>query len=145
MSEREIEIEIGENWWIALLPVVILVAVGLAVLGKQVTPGAGNVLSPAEWTLMKAEREYDQELGRLRDNAKELAQLLNGYPNPVEAGLTADRIQYETLSGHPALGVQRDVVANASQLVRMWAMGGATRADAEAALEEVVLLLEREH
>jgi hypothetical protein len=142
MSEREIEIELGEGWWTIVLPVVILLVVGLALLGRQVTSEDGGVLSPADWTLMKAEREYDKELGRLRDGAEELVQILNGHPNPVEAGLTADRIQYETLSGHPALTVQRDVLANASQLVRMWAMGGATREEAQVALEAAVMSME---
>jgi hypothetical protein len=144
MSEREIEIEIGEGWWITFLPVLILVVVGLALLGSQVTPEDGRVLTPAAWSLMKAEREYDNELGKLRDDTEELAQLLNDHPNPVEAGMTADRIQYEALSGHPALKVQRELVANASQLVRMWSMGGANREDAEVALEDAVLILEGE-
>ena len=144
MSEREIEIEVGEGWWFVVLPGIIMIAVGLALLGKHVTPEDGSVLTPAEWTLMKAEREYDKELGALRDETKELARLLNGHPNPVEAGLAADRIQYETLSGHPALGLQRDVVANASEMVRLWAMGGAPWEDAEAALQEAVLLLDGE-
>lgn len=56
----------------------------------------------------------------------------------------ADGIQYETLDGHPALTLQRGAVANASEMVHLWAMGGAAREEAEIALDEAVLLLEGE-
>jgi hypothetical protein len=142
---REIEIEVGEGWWIVLLPVILLVAVGLALLGKQVTPESGDVLTPARWNLLKEERAYDKELCTLRDDVEEMTHLMNGVPNPVETGLTADRIQYETLDGHPALALQREAVANASEMVRLWSMGGATREESEIALGEAVSLLEGEH
>jgi hypothetical protein len=142
---REVEIEVGEGWWIVLLPVLVLIAVGLALLGRQVTPEGGGVLTPARWNLLKAERIYDKELGTLRDDVEELARLMNGGPNPVEAGLAADRIQYETLDGHPALALQRETVANASEMIRMWSMGGAMREEAEIALDEAVSSLEGEH
>jgi len=145
VAEREIEIEVGEGWWIALLPVILLISAGLALLGMQVTPEGGGVLTPARWSLLKEERAYDKELGTLREDVEELASLINGGPNPVEAGLTADRIQYETLDGHPALALQREAVANASEMVRLWAMGGAMREEAEIALEEALSLLEGEH
>jgi len=144
MSEREIEIEIGEGWWVVLIPVILLVGIGLATLGRQLTPEDGSVLTPAAWRLMKAERAYEEELGLLRENADELVHMLNGHPNPVEAGLAADRIQYETLDGHPALSLQRDAIASASEMVRKWAMGGSTREDVEAALTEAILMLEGE-
>jgi hypothetical protein len=142
---REIEIEVGKGWWIILLPVILLVAVGLALLGKQVTPESGGVLTPTKWNLLKEERTYDKELGTLRDDVEEVTHLMNGQPNPVGAGLAADRIQYETLDGHPALALQREAVANAFEMVRLWSMGGATREEAEIALGEAVSLLEGEH
>jgi hypothetical protein len=142
---REIEIEVGEGWWIVLLPVILLVSVGLALLGRQVSPEGGGVLTPARWNLLKEERAYDKELGILRDDVEELVRLMNGGPNPVEAGLAADRIQYETLDGHPALALQREALANATEMVRLWSMGGAMREEAEVALEEAVSLLEGEH
>jgi hypothetical protein len=145
MSEREIEIEIGEGWWAALLPLILLGVIGLAILGRQLTPEAGSVLTPAAWRLMKAERAYEEELGLLREDFEELVRMFNANPNPVEAGLAADRIQYETLDGHPALSLQREVVAYASEIVWNWAMGGTTREDAEVVLTEAILMLEREH
>jgi hypothetical protein len=145
MSEREIEIEIGEGWWAALLPLILLVVIGLAILGRQLTPETGSVLTPAAWRLMKAERAYEEELGLLREDVEELVRMFNANPNPVEAGLAADRIQYETLDGHPALSLQREAVAYASEIVWNWAMGGKTREDAEVVLTEAILMLEREH
>jgi hypothetical protein len=141
---REIEIEVGKGWWIVLLPVVLLISVGLALLGRQVTPKDGGILTPARWSLLKEERAYDKELGSLREDLEELARLMNAGPNPVKASLTADRIQYETLAGHLALALQREAVANASEMVRLWSMGGAAREQAEVALEDAVSLLEGE-
>lgn len=144
MSEREIVIEFGEGWWIVLIPVLILIVLGLTLLGKQVTPEGASLLTPSRWQLMKAERSYEKELGLLRSETEALVNLLNHGPNPVEAGLTADRIHQETLDGHTALGLQREAVANASEMVRLWAMGGAAREEAEAALAEAVSALKAE-
>ena len=93
---------------------------------------------------MKEKRVYDKELASLREEAGELASLLNRRPDPVEAGLTADRIQYACLDGHPALALQREAMINVSEMVRLWAMGGVTREEAGRALEEAVSLLEGE-
>jgi hypothetical protein len=144
MREREIGIEIGAGWWMALLPVILLIVVGLTLLGRQVTPEGGGLLKPADWSLMKEKRAYDKELASLRQGAGKLAGLLNVRPDPVAAGLMADRIQVETLDGHPALALQREALTSASEAVRLWAMGGATREEAESALEAAVALLEGE-
>lgn len=144
MREKEIEIEIGAGWWMALLPVILLIVAGLTLLGRQVTPEGGGLLTPADWSLMKEKRAYDKELAALRGDAGKLAILLNERPDPVAAGLMADRIQVETLDGHPALALQREALSGASETVRLWAMGGATREEAQGALEAALARLEGE-
>lgn len=138
----EIEVELGKGWHWALLPLALLVLVGLVLLGRSVTPKGSSLLTPAEWGLLKAERAYREELGDLRQAAEELAALLNARPDPVRAGLAADRAEQLALEGQPALALQREALTRAAEAVRLWAMGGGSREDAEVALAEAVQLLQ---
>ena len=138
----QIEIELGRGWWWRLLLVAPVLFTGLALLGRSVTPSGGSLLTPAEWQLHRAERAYSQELGRLRDEAENLAGLLNRIPDPVRAGAAAERITQETLEGQPSLKLQRAALLQAAEAVRLWAMGGGDRETAQAALDDTIRLLE---
>jgi len=134
----EIEIDLSENWWITLLPIVIAVLVVLAAIGAAVTPAEGGILTPYEWQLRKAEREFHRELAELRDGAEELAALLNKSPDPVRGGMIADNIQALAMDGLPALELQRQAVTAAAEAVRLWTMGGGTREQAEIAVNNAI-------
>jgi hypothetical protein len=140
----EIEVEVNEGLWYVLLPAVFLSLVGLMLLGRAVTPDNGQILTPSEWRLSKADRAYWKELDGLRRDAEELTSLLNNYPDAVRAGLTADRIQQASMDGQTALAVQRSALVEAAEAVRLWAMGGGTREEAEIALATAAALLEGE-
>jgi hypothetical protein len=140
----EIEVEVNESLWYFLLPVVVLALAGLMLLGRAVTPESGEILTPSEWRLIKADRAYWEELDGLRRDAEELALLLNNNPDAVRAGLTVDRIQQASMDGQTALAIQRNALADAAEAVRLWAMGGGTREEAEVALAKAVTLLEEE-
>jgi hypothetical protein len=140
----EIEVEVNKGLWYVLLPVVVLAMVGLMLLGRAVTPESGEILTPSEWKLIKADRAYWAELDRLRRDTEELALLLNNNPDAVRVGLTADRIQQTSMDGQTALAIHRVALAEAAEAVRLWAMGGGTREEAEVALTKAVALLEGE-
>jgi len=110
----------------------------LAAIGAAVTPAEGGILTPYEWQLRKAEKEYQQELAELRESTEELAALLNRSPDPVRGGMIADRIQSAALDGQPVLELQRQAVSSAAEIVKLWAMGGATREDAEIAVNDAI-------
>lgn len=117
---------------------------GLALVGHAVTPPGGGILTPSAWNLRQAEREYEAELGELRQAAQDLADILNRAPDAVRAGLAADRIAQVTASGHPGLALQRQALSEATEGVRLWAMGGDDRAAAEEALARAASLLKGE-
>ncbi len=137
----EVEIEVREGWWAAALPALVLALLGLALLGRAVTPEGGGLLTPSDWRLRAAERAYREERAALREEAEALAALLDRAPDPVRAGLAADRIAQRALDGAPALALQREALAGAAEGVRLWAMGGGSREAAVEALERAVSLL----
>lgn len=138
--EVEIQLEGAPGAAAALLALAALVL--LALLGRAVTPPEGALLTPAAWRLLKAERAYRAERDRLRREAEELALVLNGPPDPVRAGLAADRIDRLALQGgHPGLALQREALAAAAEAVHLWAMGGGDRDEAAARLERALALL----
>jgi hypothetical protein len=137
----EIEIDLSENWWTTLIPIGIVILVVLAAIGAAVTPAEGGILTPYEWQLRKAEKEYQQELAELRESTEELAALLNRSPDPVRGGMIADRIQSTAMNGQPVLELQRQAVSSAAEIVKLWAMGGATREEAETAVNDAIEVL----
>jgi hypothetical protein len=139
----DVEVELGRRWWGGVAAMAAVVLVGLTLLGRAVTPEGGVVLTPEEWRLLKASRAYDQELGRLRDEAGALVDILNRSPDAVRASAAADRVAQMAVEGNGALALQREALASAAEAVRLWAMGGAERQGAAAALQEAVDLLGR--
>jgi len=134
----EIEIDLSENWWTTLIPIGIVILVVLAAIGAAVTPAEGGILTPYEWQLRKGEKEYQQEIAELRESTEELAALLNRSPDPVRGGMIADRIQSAAMDGQPVLELQRQAVYGAAEAVKLWAMGGATREEAETAVNDAI-------
>lgn len=134
----EIEIDLSENWWITLIPIMLVILIALAAIGATVTPAEGGILTPYEWQLRKAEKEYQRELAELRESTEELAALLNRSPDPVRGGMIADRIQASGIDGQPVLAMQRQAVSSAAGIVKLWAMGGASREDAEIAVNDAI-------
>lgn len=139
----EIELEFGKGMWHVVLPLAMGVIIGLAAIGHAVTPEGGGILTPSAWQLRSAERAYAAELADLRRQAEALADLMNQAPDAVRAGMAADRIEQLTRDGHPGLSLQREALAEAAIEVRLWAMGGAERQQAEEALTHAIDMLGR--
>jgi hypothetical protein len=137
----EIELEVGHEWKTVAVPLVIVLLAGLVLIGRAVTPPGGGILTPSAWKLRQAERDYLAEMDELRQEAQELADILNRAPDAVRAGLAADRIAQLTASGHAALSLQRQALSDAAEAVRLWAMGGSERLEAEEALSTAIALL----
>lgn len=139
----EIELEIGKGMRNVVLPLAVGVIVGMAAIGRAVTPEGGGLLTPSAWQLRSTERVYAAELAGLRRQVEALADLMNQAPDAVRAGMAADRIEQLTRDGHPALSLQREIVAEAATEVMLWAMGGAERQQAEEALTRAIDVLGR--
>jgi hypothetical protein len=135
-----VEIDLGTVRWTMAMPIIVVALAALMLLGRATTPPDGGVLTPSQWRLRQAERAYAVELTGLRSAASDLVDLVNAGPDPVRAGLLADRIDQLTLSGQPSLDVQRQALRDASEAVRSWAMGGASRDEAVAALDNAIAL-----
>lgn len=138
----QVEIELRRGWWWGALPIAALMLIGLALLGRSVTPQAGGLLTPAEWQMLRDGRAYAQELTHLRGEAEVLTELLNRTPDAVRAGAASERIAQDALEGQPSLELQRAALMQAAEAVRQWAMGGSEREAAQSALEDAVRLLE---
>ncbi|NIM93328.1 MAG: hypothetical protein GTO18_06415 [Anaerolineales bacterium] len=139
----DVEIELGRGWWWVIASMAVLALLGLVLLGRAVTPEGGGLLTLEAWKLLRENHAYDAELSTLQQNADELASLLNERPDPVRAALAADRIQQSALDGHPALALQREALSHAAEEVRIWAVGGGAREDAEVALIEAGRLVKQ--
>jgi hypothetical protein len=139
----EIELEFGKGIRNVLLPLASGLLIGLAAIGRALTPEGGGLLTPSAWRLRTAERAYATELTELRRQAEALADLMNDPPDAVRAGIVADRIEQLTRDGEPGLTLQRQALVEAATQVRLWSMGGAERQQAEEALAQAIEVLAR--
>ena len=143
----EIEVDIQERevvLTVAMIIVGFLALFGLSRLGKTYTPYNGNtarVLRYADWTLVKAEKAYTDEIKVLRDDVQQLAYLLDQTPNPVQVQLQTDQIVRDASGGVSSLAIAREAVIEAALAVRQWSTGALVREDAIASVELAVSLL----
>jgi len=138
------EIDIGEfagAIWTWLTPVLIVALVGLTLIGRAITPEPPQILSWTKWQTLKAERRYQNELGKLRQDVDTLAELLNQRPDPVQTQILAQRMLNDIEEGHPALSFQRELVAQAATDVQDWSVGALDRQEAAESLEIAVASL----
>ncbi len=125
--------------------IIVLVFIGtvviLGVIGRAYSPidNAGNprLLTWTEWQVIQAERSYQAELDSLRQEADQLATMLNQEPDPVRAQINAERVARQYVNGQPALQYQRELVITAAQAVGDWAAGAQAFEAALGAVEQL--------
>ncbi len=135
------ELDLSQYRWFLIALAAILLLAGLGWLGYTFTPGEDQFLTWSEWQVAKAQRAYQDELGRLQEAVDSLAALLETRPDPVRAQLVAERIQRLTSEGQPALQYPREKLALAAQAVSDWAVGAAEYEVARLAVEEAIQAL----
>jgi hypothetical protein len=124
MSEDYLELKLSRKafGWI-LAGVILLVLTGLGALGRFHTPDPARVIWWTDWTEWKVERRYRKVLAQMQKDLAELADVLQGRPDPVKAELAATRMEQRYVSGLGLLEGQREVALTAAQVVRDWAAG----------------------
>ena len=135
-----------ELWLLAVSALVIAALIGMAQIGRGVTPldQAGNpqLLSWPDWRLLQAERQHSAELSNLRSDASQLAAMLDARPDPVVAQLLAEAIARDTRSGDPSLADARQALLNAALDVRDWTTGTLDRDTAVQSVQTAFTLLQ---
>ena len=92
---------------IFLAAVGVLLVGGLGVLGYFHTPDPARAIGWPDWREWKVERRYRRELAQLQKDLAELADILQGRPDPVRAELAATRIEQRHATGLGLLAGQR--------------------------------------
>ena len=145
----EIELDLrGEGryaWYALVTALTILVLAGLGYLGMPVTPYNGSsprALGWADWRFLQAEREYQRELGDLRNLTDQLVDAINAQPNPVAVQMLSERVSRQTTSGDPVLEAARAALTLAATDVRDWSTGMLDRDQALGSLQLAIELLQ---
>ncbi len=132
----EIELDLSElqlDWW---LPIVLGALLFFGFVGYWVTPDDGRILTPQEWRVVQAERQYQRELTQLREYGRQLAQFLSTQ-DPVRVQLQVQRMMDKVSQmTSPALASQRRAFVNAANAVIAYQQGQASRDEAIAAVQE---------
>ncbi len=132
----EIELDLTTlklDWW-ALAAVLLLVFFG--VIGYQVTPADGRVMTWSEWQVARAERQYQQELRQLQNFGAELSSFLAVH-DPVRVQLQVQQMQEKVAQmSAPALERQREAFQRAANAVVDYQNGQITYNDAAQAVQE---------
>lgn len=120
-----------------------LILVGLALLGRGVTPVEADrpaILTPARWAAASLSRQAHAETGRLQRDAGELRAFLAGpaSPDPVQAMLLAQRLYAGHRQGTSATAGARQALIDAAATAARYASGAASRDQAVAALNEAL-------
>lgn len=120
-----------------------LVLIGLALLGRGVTPVEADrpaVLTPARWTAASLARQARAETARLQQDAGELRAFLAGpaNPDPVQAMLLAQRLYAGHRQGTSATAGARQALIDAAATAARYASGAASRDQAVTALNEAL-------
>lgn len=146
----EFEFDFRKNedalWLIAFALLVIGALVGMAHLGRDVTPMDTNsprLLGWSDWRLLQAERAYAEELAVLRADAMQLSQTLDQQPNPVPTQFLVERIARHTQDGDASLESARTALANAALNVRDWSTGTLDRDTAILSVQSAMSLLQQ--
>jgi hypothetical protein len=135
------ELDLTHHRWLLVGLAVLLSLVLFGWIGAAFTPEGEKTLTWTEWQVLKAQRTYQQELGRLQSEADALAELLNAPPDPVRSQIVAERIQRLIRDGQPALQYQREKLVYAAQGISYWAVGAGDREAAVSAFDELLASL----
>jgi hypothetical protein len=143
MNKDYLELKLSRKafGWI-LAGVIVLVLVGLGALGRFHTPDPAHVIWWADWTEWKVERQYRKELTQMQKDLAQVADILQGRPDPVKAELATTRMEQRYASGLGMLEGQREVAVEAAQVVRDWAAGYEKYDVAVEAVNEAIEIME---
>jgi hypothetical protein len=134
----ELELTFPRKSWISLMviPTILALAIALGLVGKWITPSTEQVLSWEEWQILKSQRQYHREYQQLQKSAEGLSLLLDHEPDPVRAQLLSDSIQ--KMTGLSSLDYQRQLLNEAAQAVRNWAVGAIDKGTANLSVEKAL-------
>ena len=133
-------------WLIAFAFLVIAALVGMAQIGRDVTPmdtGRPRMLEWADWQLLQAQRAHTKELAVLRADAMQLSQALDLKPNPVATQFLIKQIAQDTKAGDASLASARLALENAALNVRDWSTGTLDRDTAILSVQDALTLLQQ--
>ena len=133
-------------WLIAFAFLVIAALVGMAQIGRDVTPmdtGTPRLLEWADWQLLQAQRTHTKELAVLRADAMQLSQALDLKPNPVTTQFLIKQIAQDTKEGDASLASARLALENAALNVRDWSTGTLDRDTAILSVQDTLTLLQQ--
>ncbi len=135
----------GQNFYLVLTAVILLVVTGLGWLGYGVTrqspDGRAAVMSWTDYRVIQAEKAYFAERAELRSAVEEIAQLLNKNASPAEAQIHLTRIEKSIGDGLPELAEARAAVLQAADAVRAWSLGKSSRDEAAEVINYAIELL----
>jgi hypothetical protein len=133
-------------WLVAFALLVIAALVGMAQIGRNVTPmdsGSPRLLGWSDWQLLQAQRAYARELSILRTDAMQLSQALDQQTNPVLTQFLIKQIAQHTKEGDPSLANARLALENAALNVRDWSSGTLDRDTAILSIQNLLPLLQQ--
>jgi len=139
------EIELG-TWpdkRVLLGCLAVLALVGLALLGRGVTPVEADgpaLLTPVRWAAANLARQARAETERLARDAGELRAFLAGpaSPDPVRAMLLAQRLYAGHRQGTSATAGARQALIDAAATIARYASGAVPRDQAVTALNDAL-------
>lgn len=135
----------GQNFYLVVATVILLVVTGLGWLGYGVTrvgpDGRADVMSWTDYRIIQAEKAYIAERAKLRSAVEEIAQLLNKNASPVEVQIHLARIEKSISDGLPELAETRDAVRQAADAIRAHSLGKISREDAAGVIKYAIELL----
>jgi hypothetical protein len=135
----------GQNFYLVIVAVLLLLVTGLGWLGYGVTrvgpDGRAVVMTWTDYRVIQAEKVYIAERAELRSAVEEIAQLLNKNASPVEAQIHLIRIEKSTGDGLPELAEARAAVFQATDAVRAYSLGKISRDEAAGAINHAAELL----
>ncbi len=139
----EIELGTGPARRMVFRCLVALLLLGLALLGRGVTPVEADtptVLTPARWAAANLARQARAETVRLQRDAGELAAFLAApaSPDPVQALLLAQRLYAGHRQGVSATAGARQALIDAAATAARYASGAVPREQAVAALNDAL-------
>jgi len=147
----EFELNLKENeyalWMTLFVSILIAAIVGMAAIGRGFTAvdntNSPQVLSWSDWRMIQAQHAYDAELSVLRNDAVQVATLLDQQrPNPVAAQMLSDAVTRDTQSGDPSLTNARNALSSAALSVRDWSTGVLDRNSAIQSVQTAFALLQ---
>lgn len=129
--------------WLAVLAVLVLAAfTGLSLLGQSVGGSGDSLLTWTEWKMFQAQHDHARQTEVLRADALQLAETLEGKPDPVQTLMLRNRIVKHTRSGNPSLEHARNLLQAAALDVLDWSTGSMSREEASQSLIKALEVLQ---